>query len=127
MAWVELEPSAAELTIRDTGVVEWNTGLQIAMYDPKWVQLMWDSAERWLGVRGWVNSATGFIVNVDEEMGEFKIDSAAVLSAAGVTIAQTQSGPPEKWVDAEIGTPGVPVELPFGYPYQPIYYLTVPE
>ena len=126
MAWAELEPSAAELTIRDTGVVEWNTSLQIVMGDPKWVQLMWDSARRWLGVRGWVNSPHGFIVNVDEDAGEFKIDSEAVLSGAGITIAETQSGEPETWLDPE-PEPGILADPQFGYPYQPIYYLTLPE
>jgi hypothetical protein len=123
MAWAELETAARELTIKDTGVVEWNTSLQITMGDPKWIQLMWDSSERWLGVRG-VNSPHGFIVNVDEEAGEFKIDSADALSGAGISIAQTQSGEPEKWVDLDTGIPTDPL---FGYPYQPIYYLSIPE
>ena len=96
MAWAELEPGVAQLTIKDTGVVEWNTSLQITMGDPKWVQLLWDSSERWLGVRGWRNSAHGFIVNVDEDAGEFKIDSEAVLDGAGAREVVDCDGVPRR-------------------------------
>jgi hypothetical protein len=123
MAWAEVEPGAAELTIKDTGVVEWNTRLQSVMGDPGWIQLMWDSAERWLGVRP-LNVPHGFAVNKDEEEGEFKLDTADALAAAGISITSTISGEPTKFYDSEAE---VPVDPLFGYPYAPIYYLTVPE
>jgi len=123
MAWAEVEPGTAELTIQDSGVIEWNMRLQSVMGDPGWVQLMWDSAERWLGVRP-LNVSHGFPVGKEQQSGEFKIDSADALDAAGIVIADTLSGEPVKFYETEAE---IPVDPLFGYPYAPVYYLVVPE
>ena len=121
MTWVEIDLPAPELTAKDDGVVEWNSALQLLMGDPNWVDLMYNAADNTLGVRG-VNSATGFPVVAEPEGSEYKIDSAAAIDAAGITISETTTAEPEKWHQTQAGGPG---EIGW-FGYNPIYYITLP-
>ena len=120
MAWAELFPDALGLQLKN-GVVKWNTALQMHMGDPPWVELMYDSANGWLGIRS-ANLPTGLPVIKDLAVGEYKIDSEALLDDAGVPIDITVNAlPPDSWRQA---TGGVGEELHFNKPA--IYYLTLP-
>ena len=120
MAWVELFPATLELEL-ENGVVKWNAALQIGMGDPPWVELMYDSANGWLGIRS-ANVATGMPVVREPESSEYRIDSEALLDDAGVPIDITVNAlPPDSWRQA---TGGVGEELHFNKPAT--YYLTLP-
>ena len=120
MAWAELFPDALGLELKD-GVLTWNTALQIGMGDPPWVELMYDSANGWLGIRS-ANLATGLPVVKEPESSEYKLDSEDLLDDAGVpTDITVSASPPDSWRQA---TGGVGEELHFNKPA--IYYLTLP-
>lgn len=119
MPFIELLPPTAELSLRADGVIEWNTALQLAMGDPTWVDLMWDSANRYLGIRA-VNSATGIPVSKEPQSGEYRVDSNDILTSAGISVDDTASAEPETWYQTELNTGAW-----FGY--NPIHYITLPE
>jgi hypothetical protein len=121
MAWVDLPLGNKELSINTNGTIEWNAALQLAMGDPAWVDVMWDAIERTLGIRA-VNAPLGVPVYKEPKSGEYSIDSADILTAAGITVAETLNGEPDSWVETDAG--GGWAEW-FGF--NPIYYLTVPE
>jgi hypothetical protein len=112
----------AELTLHTDGKVIWNTGTQLLLGDPKWVNLFWDAAEQRLGVRA-VNATDGLPVSAEPEGSEFMIDSAAVLAEAGISVASNLSAEPVGWYDPDADAPVDPL---FGYPYQQIFYITLP-
>lgn len=124
MAWTELTPATAELSLKTTGVIEWNTRLQLAMGDPDWVNLMWDAGNRELGIRA-VNSPTGQPVAKEPETGEFRIDSAEILNRAGISVAENVSAEPETWYNPT-APPTIDPEAS-GFGYNAIYYITLPE
>ena len=98
MAWQELVPPSAELSLKTSGVVEWNTALQVLLGNPKWVGLVWDSSSRWLGIHRRDQDA-GFPVYCEPESGEFRIDSADALNAVGVSVASNHAASPTEWTN----------------------------
>lgn len=123
MAWVAIPAVAPELSLHVDGKLVWNTGLHILLGGPVWVKLMWDSVDRRLGVRA-VSAADGFLVAAKPEKSEFMIDSAGVLSAAGISVARELTVTPGEWTNLDAN--GL-VDPLFGYPYGAIFYLTLPE
>lgn len=121
MSWVEIALPSTELAFRANGKIAWNSALQLMMGDPAWVDLMWDAAERTLGIRA-VNSPTGFPVSPEPEGSEYMIDSADALDAAGISVDENVSGAPESWQETKAGTGW---NEWFGY--NPIHYITIPE
>lgn len=119
MSWVEIQLPAIELNIQN-GVVKWNSALQLMMSDPKWVELMWDAVANTLGIRA-TYAATGIPVVEEPEGSEYKIDSQAALSAAGITTGSA-SGSPSSWRQETASGSGDPK----WFNYNPIYYLTLP-
>ena len=123
MPWVEVTSGTPELTFTDDGVLKWNTALQLLMGDPKWVDIMryLTGTKSQIGIRA-VNSPTGLPVIAEPEGSEYKLDSPAILAAAGISVAVTVTGEPDSW--QQTTAPGTGSSQWFGY--QPIYYLTLP-
>ena len=118
MAWTTITAGQPELVFRDDGVLEWNTAMHILLSTPEWVDLMWEPTLRQLGVRcNFI--AMGFPVYAEPENGEFRIDSAVALAAAGIGVASTISGVPESWQGGEHG-------LEDWSGLERVYYLTLP-
>lgn len=109
------------MTVKANGSLEWNTALQLTMGDPTWIDIMWDSEDRLLGIRA-VNSPTGFPVEKEPKSGEYTVPSRPVLSAYDITIPEKVSGPPEVWTQDQGAGYG-----PLWFGHNIIYYLTVPE
>jgi hypothetical protein len=121
MPWTELDLGTAELALKDDGSMEWNAALQQKMGDPAWVEIMWDATQRWLGIRA-VNAATGVPIEKEPKTGEYSIDSAAILTAAAISVDETVSDEPQKYLRTV--AEGITDPL-FGT--NAIYYITVPE
>ena len=120
MAWTLISTGDAELTLLANGSVEWNTALQAALGDPKWVDLLWEPDERWLGVR--VNYITeGLPVYSELDNGEFKIDSGDILDEAGVSVDDNYSAVPVRTAAPLVGSEGAL------YSAEPVWYITLPE
>ncbi len=116
MPWVEISTGTPELTFKDDGAIEWNTSLQLLMGAPTWVELMYNAAQHKLGIRT-VNAPSGFPVVAEPEGSQYKIDSAAALDAAGVSVDDTVSAVPESYYANTMNhLTG----------YQRTYYLTLP-
>jgi hypothetical protein len=120
MSWVELTTPAAELELKSNGEITWNTRLQILLGDPEWVDVMWDSANRHLGIRS-NNSPNGLPIVAEPESNEFKLDSAAVLTAANISVANNVSAEPDQWIQSNAADGWADW---FSYP--PIFYITLP-
>ena len=123
MAWVELTLPTASLSVDTDGVIQWNSGLQLLMGDPVWVDLMWDAAENRMGVRA-VNSPTGIPVVKEPEGSEYKLDSEDLVADAGITVDENVEAEPDTWQQVEAGGGATPATW-FGY--DTIYYITLPE
>jgi hypothetical protein len=121
MSWEDLPLGANNLEIKADGEIKWNAALQLAMGDPAWVDVMWDASARTLGIRA-VNAPLGVPVYKETQTGEYSVNSAAILAAAGVTIGDDLAGEPESWVETNSGG-----GLAQWFGFNPIYYLTVPE
>ncbi|GAI49227.1 unnamed protein product, partial [marine sediment metagenome] len=117
MPWTEISTGTAQLTFTNTGLVEWNTALQLKMGAPTWVELMCNVADGTLGIRA-VNSPSGFPIVAEPEGSEYKIDSVAALEAAGISVANTITVEPESWYQPT--APGTGPSVWFGH--EPIYY-----
>jgi len=118
MPWVEIPTAPAQLALNNRGQLSWNTTLQVLLGDPKWVDLMWESNTRCLGIRK--NNAPGGLL-VSAQGNEFKINSAAALTAAGISVAETVQATPQEWIQVTANTGWAEW---FGYP--PIFYITLP-
>ena len=94
MPWEEQNTGTPELILRVDGILEWNTALQRALGDPHWVDLMWDVANQRLGIRN-ISAATGLPVSAEPQRGEYTIDSAANLTAAGISVAENLAAEPD--------------------------------
>ena len=120
MAWTLIATGEAELTLAKNGGVEWNAALQGMLGDPEWVDLLWEPAERWLGVR--CNYVTdGWPVYSELDNGEFKVDSGDALDEAGVSVDENYSAVPVKTAEPVLGPDGAL------YNPEPVWYITVPE
>lgn len=107
MAWAMVWPPQAELTLRTDGVIEWNSATQTLLSNPTWVNLMWDSDSRWLGISAHSAACGGFPVCKEPERGEFKIATTAVLTELGISVNDNVSvSPPLLW-ENEMQTPTV--------------------
>lgn len=121
MPWEELPLGAQDLGLTANGKIGWNSALQLAMGDPAWVDVMWDAAERTLGIRA-VNSPTGIPITKNPSTSTYTIDTPDILTAASISVEETYSAEPESWVETDAG--GGWAEW---FAFNPIYYITLPE
>ena len=120
MAWVLLEATTPELGLLANGSIEWNSVLQAKLGDPVWVRLLWDAEARQLGVR--INYISeGFPVYSELDKGEYKIDSADVMEAAGISVEDNYSAEPVRTSEPVVG-PDAALYNP-----EPVWYITLPE
>jgi len=117
MGWTEITTGTPQLTLTNTGLLEWNTALQIKLGNPAWVNLMWDPVERRLGLRG-VYAMDGLPVCAEPDKSEYKIDSSGPLTAAGVSVDQTVSAEPDQYPGDHIEDWAIS---------NTIFYITLPE
>ena len=123
MSWEQVTTATERMEVTVDGVVKWNTGMQLLLSDAKWVTVFWDSAERRLGIRA-ASAITGVPVIAEPESSEWWIDSGDMLDDAGIVVGSSVEAAPTKWYQADATAPVDPL---YGYPYQSIFYVVVPE
>jgi len=123
MSWEQVTTATELMKVTVDGVVKWNTRMQAILGDARWVTVFWDSSERRLGIRAG-SSGTGTPVIAEPEGSEWWIDSADMLDNAGIVVGSSVEAVPTKWYRADASAPVDPL---YGYPYQPIFYVVVPE
>lgn len=119
MAWALVSTGDAMMGLRANGSLEWNMALQAVLGDPKWVDVLWDSDERYLGLR--CNYVTeGFPVHCQPDEGTFKVDSADILDDAGISVDSGYKAVVVRTDEPVLGSDGAL------YNPEPVWYITLP-